>query len=268
MGALSETPERVVALRQSLVQTAKLRVPTPTPVAHVETLSAPARLRLYRPDSPHPLPLLFLLHGGAWIAGSIDTHDEIARVLATRIPATVASLDYDLAPEHRWPHQIEQAEHALRFLHAGSERVAVLGDSAGGQIAAILAARFRGGPALAAQVLVNPALDLDTESLAWYAALYLPAGTDLARDDVSPLHAASVAGLPPTLVVAGALDPLHGQNLSYAERLRAADVETDFLCLDGHGHFGMKWAVADPALSPAIDRTVEFLRRHLYPPGA
>jgi acetyl esterase len=265
---LSETPEPVIALRQSLAETAKLRVPSPTPVAQVETLSARARLRLYRPDPQRPLPLLFLLHGGAWIAGSIDTHDEIARVLATRIPATVASLDYDLAPEHRWPHQIEQAEAALKFLQAGAERVALLGDSAGGQIAAILAARLRGGPAIAAQVLVNPALDLDTESLAYYAGLYLPAGTDLAREDVSPFHAATLAGLPPTLIVAGALDPLHGQNLSYAERLRAAHVETEFLCLDEHGHFGMKWAVADPALAPAIDRTVEFLRRHLHPPGA
>jgi acetyl esterase len=263
---LSEAPERVIALRTLLADTARTCIASPTPVAHIEMLHAPVAMRIYRPESAAPLPLLFFVHGGAWVAGSVDTHDEIARVLANRVSAIVASLDYDLAPERRWPHQLEQAEAALKFLHTDAKRVALLGDSAGGQITAILAARL--GRSLSAQVLINPAVDLNIEVLADYVAQYLPDGTDRNREDVSPLYTADLASLPPSLVIAGGLDALHGQNLAYAELLRAAQVETDFLCLDEHGHFGMKWAVADPALAPAIDRTVEFLRRHLHPPGA
>jgi acetyl esterase len=263
MGTLRDIPERILALRQTLSLTARTRVHAPTPVAQIETIDAPVRMRIYRPGSAQPLPVLLLIHGGGWVAGSIDTHDEIARVLAAWTPAIVASLDYTLAPERHWPHQLAQAAEALRWLQNDAQRIAIVGDSAGGQIAACLALHQRG--AFAAQVLINPALDLvayDTEPTSFYRDQYL---ADLgAAHEASPARVSDLAGLPPTLVIAAGQDVLHRENLAYATRLLAQGVVTDWFCLDEHKHFGMNWAVADDSVQPAIDRTVAFLRTHLH----
>ncbi len=219
------------------------------------------RLRLYEAHGPGPHPLYVFLHGGGWCVGTIDERDPRCRAIAAGAACTVASVDYRLAPENQFPTPVDDCEAALRWLVDHAEdlgidpaRVAIGGESAGGNLAAVVARRARdaGGPALCHQWLDVPAVDLtlaqpaftevpdgyllDRADIVRFLEAYLPEPT-LDRDpDASPLHAESLAGLPPAWIMSAEFDKLRDDGRAYAEALEAAGVPVRFQILPGHVH--------------------------------
>ena len=209
----------------------------------------PLPVRIYRPaGAAGPLPLVVAFHGGGWVLGSLDQSDWLCSTVAAQAGAVVVSVDYRLAPAHRWPAAAEDchaatADLAARAaeLGADADRLAVMGDSAGGNLAAVvsLMARDRGGPAIAFQGLLYPATDLTMASpsiaenadapiltradMLAFRAHYL-GGADPVEPYASPLLAADHSGLPPALVQVAEHDPLRDDGRRYAEVLRAAGV--------------------------------------------
>jgi len=226
------------------------------PMARVEHVTIPgpggdlaARLYVPVPDGPEPPPLLVYFHGGGWVIGDLETHDSPCRFLAANAGVQVLAVDYRLAPEHPFPAAAEDAfaafswasDNAARF---GTEpdRIAVGGDSAGGNLAAVaaLAARDEGGPVPAMQMLIYPVTETGRElpsrrtfaegfiltrrDMAYYEDRYLPSGTDRNDPRASVLQADDLAGLPPAYVATAGFDPLRDEGDAYAERLREAGV--------------------------------------------
>lgn len=232
------------------------------PVSSVEEIEIAdgLRARIYRPLAREVLPMLVYFHGGGWVVGSLDSHDGVARYLANRARALVISVDYRLAPEHRFPAAVEDAwtsvvwayEHASD-LGGDAARTAVGGDSSGGTLAGVASLRARDrGMALALQLLVYPALDsrpggLDQES-SWWVRQYLRTDADGLNPEASPLLAEDLRGVAPAFILSCGLDPLRHQADTYAIRLTAAGVAADHVCFDGliHGAYRMP-AVLDGA---------------------
>ena len=223
-------------------------------------------VRIYTPSdhdaaSGETLPLLVLFHGGGFIAGSPDSHDGGARELCAQAHAIVVSVDYRLAPEHRFPAAAEDCYAALLWtaahaaeLGGDATRLAITGDSAGGNLAAAVALmnRDRGGPALALQALVYPVIDpacatasavangegylLTTASMKWMWSLYVNGAEDYANPYAAPIAAASLAGLPPALVITAEFDPLRDEGEAYGRALEAAGVPVTITRYDGMIH--------------------------------
>ncbi len=216
-------------------------------------MPASLRARLYTPPGDpgdeRPSPLLVYFHGGGWVVGDIETHDQPCRLLALHSGAKVLSVDYRLAPEHPFPAAVEDALASFRdaIAKAGAlgidpARVAVAGDSAGGHLAAVcsILAAADGGPAPAFQLLIYPATDfvetsasrvkfgegflLTKENMDWYEEQFLGSGVDRRDPRVSPLHASSLEGVAPAMIVTAGFDPLRDEGEAYARRLRQAGV--------------------------------------------
>lgn len=284
------TPEE--AKRQFLENAPKLQG-APEPVRDVRThiLATPAAeipLRVYRgegsPDAAAPCVVYF--HGGGWVLGNCDTHDVLCRWIANLAQGVVISVDYRLAPEHPFPAAIEDAAAAIRHVVAEAEalgidaaRIAVAGDSAGGNIAAVMAlfARAERIPPLAFQMLFYPVTDvsavqesyrsraegygLTTAAMQWFHRQYLPDPALGADWRVSPLLALSLARLCPAFVLTAGYDPLHDEARDYAARLRAAGVP---VVLDEnpdqiHGFLSMDRFI--PAARPSVARAVAAWRQ-------
>ena len=186
------------------------------------------------------------LHGGGWVLDGLEPADAMCRILAESSGATVYSVDYRVAPEHRFPVAVEDSWAALQWIAASLDDsgwpLVIGGDSAGGNLAAVcsLRARDAGGPPLAAQILVYPVVDhdmttpsyldhggnegllLDTKAMVWFWDHYAPRLADRDNPEASPLRAEDLGGLPPAIVVIAEYDPLRDEGLAYAERLRAA----------------------------------------------
>ncbi|HLT70483.1 MAG TPA: alpha/beta hydrolase [Acidimicrobiales bacterium] len=243
-------------------------------VHRVTDLSAPGPagdvpVRVYVPtDEPGPRPALVYFHGGGWVIGSVETHDGTARALALGSGATVVSVDYRLAPEHPFPAAVDDAVAAVRWVvdHADEldvdpGRVAVGGDSAGGNLAAVVCQQLvaAGGPDLRFQLLVYPVTDgsmshpsieenaegyfLTRETMAWFWQQYVGDG-DRTDPRCSPLHAPDevVRAVPPALVVTAEYDPLRDEGEAYGARLEALGVPVTVSRYDGviHGFFAMR----------------------------
>jgi acetyl esterase len=219
-------------------------------------------VRIYTPDGDgEAFPILVLFHGGGFIAGSPDSHDGGARELCAQARAIVVSVDYRLAPEHKFPAAAEDCYAALLWAAAhGAEfggdptRLAITGDSAGGNLAAAVALmnRDRGGPPLALQVLVYPVIDpacatpsaiansegylLTTASMKWMWSLYVNGDDDYANPYAAPIAADDLAGLPPALVITAEFDPLRDEGEAYGRALEAAGVPVTISRYDGMIH--------------------------------
>ena len=243
--------------------------------------------RAYRPHDG-TLPLLVYFHGGGWVVGSVEISDPFCRALANRAECVVLSVEYRLAPEHRYPAAADDAyaatvwavEHAAD-LDIDAARVAVGGSSAGGNLAAVTAlrARERGGPAIKAQLLHVPVMDHDFKresyrtygkghgltqaGMKWFWSHYLPDEKRRDEPDASPLRAENVAGLPPAIVVTAECDPLRDEGKAYADRLGAAGVAVTYLEYPGMIHGFMGWASRIPTAQRAFDEIGAKLRELL-----
>ena len=223
-------------------------------------------VRIYTPNGTAPFPLLVYFHGGGWVLGGLDTHDGVCRALANGAGCVVVSVDYRLAPEHRYPAAAEDCHAATKWaaanaaeLGADARRLAVGGDSAGGNLAAVVPqmARDRGGPAIVFQLLIYPATDAASDApsqrenadgyllthgdMLWFWGHYLGDAARGAEPYASPLRADRLAGLPPALVITAEFDPLRDEGETYAKRLEEAGVPARLTRYDGmiHGFFGM-----------------------------
>jgi acetyl esterase len=263
----------------------------PVEVASVldRTVPGPAGeipVRVYTPAGEGPLPVVVYFHGGGWVIGDLEVVDQPCRRLASAAGAIVVSVDYRLAPEHRYPAAFEDSYAATVWVGAHAAeiggdpaRLAVAGDSAGGNLAAAvaLAARDRGGPELAAQLLIYPVTDfnfgtasyhdnregylLTKGSMQWFWAHYLGA-QDLDKDPYAcPLRADSLVGLPAAYVATSEYDPLRDEGEAYARRLEEAGVAVTAKRFDGmlHGFFWMLAAV--PSAVGVLDDMVGVLRK-------
>ena len=243
--------------------------PDPPEVALVRDLAVPGpggdiALRLYRPAGSSwgsVLPVLVYYHGGGWVIGDLDTHDTLCRELANGSGCAVVAVDYRMAPEHRFPAAALDAIAAARWvhdnatlLHLDAARMAVGGDSAGGNLAAVVAqaARDEGGPPLAFQLLIYPATDnrrtapshqtngqgylLTRETIGYFHDHYITEASQDLDWRASPLLRDSLAGLPPALVLTAGYDPLRDEGLQYAQRLTEAGNRATLVCFERQIH--------------------------------
>ena len=271
----SRTPEQVV------------------PVASVEDTAvdgAAGRLpaRVYRPEGTGPFPTVAFFHGGGYVIGNLDSHDNLCRDICRGAQAVVVSVDYRLAPEHPFPAGVEDAVAATRWIAArahelgGDARVAVAGDSAGGNFSAVVSQQLRdAGAPLAAQFLIYPAVDhvgaghasteangkgyfLEKETMDWFYGHYVGAWQQHQDPRLAPMQAASLAGLPPALIVTAEFDPLRDEGEAYARALQAAGVRAELIRCDGmiHGFFDMgRWSpAAQQGIQHSIRRFGDMLR--------
>lgn len=251
----------------------------PPAVAEVRDISIPLdgrtlAARLYLPEgAAERPPLILFYHGGGWVVGTLDTHDGTCRALAQKSGSAVLSIAYRLAPEHRYPVPVEDCYDALVWAAANAgalgidaSRLAVAGDSAGGNLsaAAAIMARDRGGPALRHQLLIYPVTDPNFETasykengggeyflseagMRWFWAHYLGDTPEDAAPLAAVLHTADLSGLPPATVIAAQYDPLRDEGMDYAGRLAAAGVPVNAAVAPGmiHGFFSMFEAIPD-----------------------
>ncbi len=238
---------------------------------------AAVAVRIYRPAARTPLPLLLYAHGGGWVTGSLESHDRLCRILASRLNAIVVAVDYRCAPEHVFPAALDdvaQAWHWARAcasaLGADGVRFAVAGDSSGGNLAAALTLRLRaeGKPQPQLQLLLYPALDascsrgsyqafatgynLSAEQMAWYWNVYR---SSAAHDvpQLSPLAAANFSALAPAVIAIAENDVLRDDGIDYAQNLEAAGVPVRLVRCQGMIHGFLRWTGAVPAASRWID---------------
>jgi len=249
---------------------------TMEPVHAIENLQIPGPLgeipiRIYTPDAPAPRPALVYLHGGGWVVCDLDTHDVVCSAMARRAGAVVVAVDYRLAPEHKFPAAVIDSYAATAWVSSNAEklgidpkRLSVGGDSAGGNLAAVVALKSRDedGPAIALQVMVYPVTDLssfDTPSyrefgedhyltrseMEWFRGHYLRNMEDARDPHASPLLALDLSELPPALIITAECDPLRDEGQAYAKRLEYDGVPVAYTCYAGmiHPFFSLSGAI-------------------------
>lgn len=246
-------------------------------------------VRIYEPRASRgPTAVVLFFHGGGWVMGSLSTHDGLCRRLAALTGLPVVAVDYRLAPEHLYPAAIDDSRAALDWLftagpdHGLEATTAVLvGDSAGGQLAAVLAienAQSARPRPVAAQVLIYPMVDLTmsapsysrvtegfalvADTIAWFADQYLPEGTDRARPDISPALAELPSGLPPAYVITVDNDPLVDEGADYAAALAQAGTEVLYRHLPGYAHGLLTSAGRIQRGAKTVDDIAGFIRDH------
>ena len=273
------TPEQARA--QSLAM-AQAREETPKPMARVDDRVVPTPdydvpVRIYWPNAVGDnAPCMVFYHGGGHVFGDLDSHDNVCRNLAAAVPCVVVAVHYRLAPEHKFPAAAEDAYAALCWtadnateLGIDTARIALLGDSAGGNLVAVatLMAREAGGPEICFQVPVYPVTDygcdtssyekyatgygmLEAESMRWFRNHYLRDEADRTDWRAAPLQAADLSGLPPACVILAECDVLHDEGAAYADALAAAGVPVELREFEGmiHGFFNM---------TPVLDGAIE-----------
>lgn len=246
-------------------------------------------LRIYTPEGAGPFPVLSYFHGGGWVIGSLDTHDGICRELCGGAGVVVVAVDYRLSPEHKFPAAPDDCVAAVKWVAANAAsikgdaaRLAVGGDSAGGNMAAVVTQRLRDedGPKLAAQLLVYPVARVDgvaTKSMLanaegyllqkkdmdWFLGNYLASPADGRTAGASPILAKSLAGLPPALVQTCEFDPLCDEGEDYGRALQAAGVKTTISRYDGsiHGAFNF-FGILEPGRK-MVDEASRWLKEQL-----
>ncbi len=253
-------------------------------------------VRLYWPEAPDktaPKPVLLLFHGGGWTIGDMDTHENVCRYYCAHGDLIVLNVGYRLAPEHKFPAGVEDcfaavtwaSEHAAE-IGGDARRIAVTGDSAGGNLSAVVCqmAKARGGPEIAFQALIYPATDMRASAydtypsrtafsegyfltrgdMDWLADMYFNSAADAEDPRVSPMLTEDLSGLPPALVVTAGFDPLRDEGKAYADRLAAAGVAVEYKCFDTtiHGFFSFSGAL--DAGKKGLALTTDRLRQALH----
>jgi acetyl esterase len=244
-------------------------------------------LRIYRPDGKGPFGILVYFHGGGWVIGDLDCADAACRDLAATADCIIVSVDYRLAPEHPYPAAPDDCMAATAWVAdqasalGGNGRLAVGGESAGGNLAAVVSqqARDRGGPAIDFQLLLYPVVDadlsrgsyqengegylLDTETMRWFWGHYCPDEAPRREPAASPLLAPNLANLPPALVLTAEFDPLRDEGAAYAQALRDAGSEATYQCLDGLIHDFLATAAFFQSARRGLLLAAEHLSKHL-----
>lgn len=244
-------------------------------------------LRLYTPLGQGPFPLMVFFHGSGFVLCSLDTHDGMCRNLAAGIGCVVLSVDYRLAPEHKFPAGLDDCLAATRWAatHAGelgadAERIMLCGDSAGGNMAAVTALRVRdeGGPPLCGQMLLYPVTDYHTpgtpsyvvngegygltrDTMEWFWAHYLNDAAEAGHAHASPLRAPDLAGLPAAYIASAEYDPLRDEAEQYGERLRAAGVPVEITRRPGMNHGFLFWVGRVDGADSAMAEACAWARR-------
>lgn len=242
------------------------------------------RVRCYRPKGSGPFPILLYFHGGGWVVGDLDSHDNVCRSLARRAGAVVMSVDYRLAPEVKFPGPLDDCEWALRWaeshaadLEGDRARISVGGDSAGANLAAGLALRMRdrGGPKIASQLLIYPVTDRNFETasykefasgygltrtnMQWFWECYHPAAE--LDPTAAPLRAASLKGLPPAFVLTAEFDVLRDEGEAFARRLHKEGVAVRGMRFLGMNHGFIRMGAVYPQADYALTVLAEALKQ-------
>jgi acetyl esterase len=294
MASLPRLEELSVAdARKQVERRIAANLPT-LPVASVLNRSIPGPagdlpVRIYTPNGNGPFPLMVFFHGSGFVLCSLDTHDGVCRNLCSAAGCVVVSVDYRLAPEHKFPAGPEDCyaatkwatEHA-RELNADAGRVVIAGDSAGGNMVAVTALMIhdKGGPALRGQLMIYPVIDyfnsghpsytenaegygLTAAGMQWFWAHYLNSESEADHPFVSPLRAKDLRGLPPALIITAEYDILRDEGERYGERLAEAGVPTKVVRYDGmnHGFFHM-YGMVDKA-KQALEESATWLKGRL-----
>lgn len=287
------TPEAARERFRGLAEMRKQMGP-PEFVHSVENMKIPGPggeipMRVYTPDIPKPAPVLIYYHGGGWVFGDLDSHDAVCRAIANLVPCVVASVDYRLAPEAKFPAAVEDSYAAVEWIFANAvklgidpDRIAVGGDSAGGNLSAVISqmARDRTGPKLVYQLLIYPATDmrmntasmeenaagplLTRASMDWFIGYYLRGEKDKTDPLASPLLASDLRGLPPAFIITAEADPLRDEGEDYGRKLAEAGVPVDVKRFAGMPHGFFSFAAALPAGQEAMADTTSRLRKAFH----
>ncbi len=263
---------------------------TPPQVARSEDRSIPGpageiAVRIYTPEGKGPFAVLMFFHGGGWVVGDLDTHDPLCRALTNETRCVTVAVDYRLAPEHKFPAAADDCYAAVQWFARNGEtiganpaRIAVGGDSAGGNLAAAvcLMARERADVRIGYQLLMYPALDasmqtasmsdfaqgylLTRDDMAWFWGHYLKSEDDRANPYACPAAAADLSGLPPAMVITAEYDPLRDEGEAYAKRLQEAHVKTTLKRYEGVTHGFMSMASFLDKGCQAIEDAASHLR--------
>jgi acetyl esterase len=251
-------------------------------------------LRIYTPLSEGPFPLLVFFHGSGFVLCSLNTHDGMCRNLCAGADCVVVSVDYRLAPEHKFPAALDDCVFATKWaveqaaeLNADTDRIVIAGDSAGGNLAAAVALRLRdeGGPPRRGQLLIYPVADYHTpgtrsyeenaddygltrQTMEWFWAHYLNDANEAANPYAAPLKAPNLHGLPSAFVMTAQYDPLRDEGEAYAERLRAAGVPTKLSRWDGMNHGFLFWVGLIDKAGEAVAEACAWLRQAFALSGA
>lgn len=270
--------------------------PLPNPVAvEVRKVIGPdghaIPVRIYRPATPAPHAVMISIHGGGWVRGSLDADEYRCHFMAHHAGCAVVSVDYRMAPEHRYPTALDDCLAVTRWVRAEAAalgfdpaRVGIAGDSAGANLATAVAMKLRnaGEPGLACQVLIYPVCDHDFDTasyrengegkllsrdfMMWCWDQYA-AGAD--RDDpcLSPLRSPDLSAMPPALVLTAEFDPLRDEGAGYAEALRQAGNAVEYDCLPGAIHAFQSIRPAHPMSTDSFVRASRFAAQHLAAGG-
>jgi acetyl esterase len=277
-----KTPEELRALADAPVES-----PIELPSVVDRTIPGPAGeipIRIYRPSDEPSLPVTVFFHGGGWVIGTLDSHDHTCRVIASKAECVVVAVDYRLAPEAKFPAAADDAVAALEWVVANADelgvdanRVAVAGDSAGGNLAAVVAVHARDTDRIeiVQQALIYPVTDgtcdrpsweengegyfLTTEGMDWFHGHYSNDPSDFTDPRYSPIFA-DLEGVAPAVIVTAEYDPLRDQGRAFSEKLTESGVEVEYHEMDGmfHGFFGMDAGI--DAAGEAQDRVAAALR--------